>query len=274
MISFLVVSSSTTGAIPNIRHLKTAGNERVSIVKNLVYNERRKILIVGKTGTGKSSLCNILAGLDFNNPMFTVSADAQSCTEHTTLANVYFNGNIIRPISIIDTIGFDDPDRDTDTDIIEDLRTTLKTRCDHVNLFAIAVNGQSPRLEASLVGMIGILQEMFGEPFWSQTVVIFTRLSMKESTKEDRERSAGKTDQKLAQEYLLAVRKKFPSCRALKYLFIDSCRDRSDTTSEQTFQSSMEQLWSMLQGAPELSTDRVKKAQSEKAKLLEQLEKR
>ena len=243
-------------------------------MKNLVYNERRKILIVGKTGTGKSSLCNILAGLDFNNPMFATSADAQSCTEQTNLANVYFNGNIIRPISIIDTIGFDDPDRDTDTDIIEDLRTTLKTRCDHVNLFAIAVNGHSPRLEGSLVGMIGILQEMFGEPFWSQTVVIFTRLSMKESTKEERERSAGKTDQKLAQEYLLAVRKKFPSCRALKYLFIDSSRDRSDTTSEQTFQSSMEQLWSMLQGAPELPTDRVKKAQSEKAKLVEQIENR
>ena len=274
MISFLVVSSSTTGAIPNIRHLKTAGNDRVGVVTNLVDNERRKILIVGKTGTGKSSLCNILAGLDFNNPMFAISADAQSCTEQTNLANVYFNGDVIRPISIIDTIGFDDRDRDTDTDIIRDLETSLKTRCDYVNLFAIAVNGQNPRLDGSLVGMIGIFQEMFGEAFWPQTVVIFTRLSMKESAKADRERIAGKTDQKLAQEYLLAVRKKFPSCRALKYLFIDSCRDRSDTTSEQTFQSSMEQLWSMLQGAPELSTDRVKKAQSEKAKLLEQLEKR
>ena len=241
---------------------------------NLVDNERRKVLIVGKTGAGKSCLCNIIAGLEYNNPMFAISHDAQSCTEHTTFANVNFNGNVNRPISIIDTIGFDDSDRDTDTDIIRDLETSLKARCDYVNLFAIVMKGQSPRLDASLVGTIGMFEDMFSEAFWSQTVVIFTRLSMMAFSKEEREKREGITDEQRALKLMLAVRKKFPSCCKLKYLHIDSCRDRSDATSEQAFQSSMEELWSMLQGASKLPTVQVKKAQSDKSKLLEQLKNR
>ena len=63
---------------------------------------------------------------------------------------------------LIDTIGFDDPRKDTDANIIAELVTKLKNNCDFVNMFAIAVNGQSPRLDGSLVAMIKILQEMFG----------------------------------------------------------------------------------------------------------------
>ena len=242
-------------------------------VLNLVDNGRPKVLIVGKTGTGKSYLCNIIAGIDLNNPLFAISADAQSCTEHTTLANVNFNGDVSRPISIIDTIGFDDPGRN-DNEIIEELRTTLKTRCDHVNLFAIAVSWQNARLDGSLVGMIGVIQEMFSEAFWPQTVVIFTQLSMMAFSKEERESREGITDEKRAKNYIQTFRRSFPRCRALEHLFIDLRRDRSDTTSEQKFQSSMQKLWSMLQGAPELPTDRVKKIQSENDELEIQLQKR
>ena len=68
--------------------------------------------------------------------------------------------------SLIDTIGFDDPSNDTDANIITELVFKLRDRCDHVNLFIIAVNGQNPRLDASLVGMIKIFEGMFGEEFW------------------------------------------------------------------------------------------------------------
>ena len=50
---------------------------------------------------------------------------------------------------------FDDPDSDTDIKIIAKLVTTLKNNC---NLFGSAVNGQSPRLDGSLVAMIRSLR--------------------------------------------------------------------------------------------------------------------
>ena len=65
-------------------------------------------------------------------------------------------GNKERPISVIDTIGFDDPDKDTDVKIISELVEKLRTKVDHVNLFVIAVNGQNPRLDGSLVAMLKI----------------------------------------------------------------------------------------------------------------------
>ena len=68
--------------------------------------------------------------------------------------------------SVIDTIGFDDPSNDTDANIISELVLRLKNSCDHVNLFIIAVNGQNPRLDSSLIGMIRIFEGMFGESFW------------------------------------------------------------------------------------------------------------
>ena len=41
----------------------------------------------------------------------------------------------------------------------------------------------SLRLDESLTGMLNIFQEMFGEGFWKQTVMVFTKLSMKSSSK-------------------------------------------------------------------------------------------
>ena len=39
----------------------------------------------------------------------------------------------------------------------------------------------SLRLDGSLISMIKIFEEMFGEVFWKQAVVVFTRLSLKSS---------------------------------------------------------------------------------------------
>ena len=61
-----------------------------------------------------------------------------------------------RPVSLIDTIGFDDPDKDTDVKIISELVEKLKTKVDFVNLFMIAVNGQNQRLDGSLLAMLKI----------------------------------------------------------------------------------------------------------------------
>ena len=99
---------------------------------------------------------------------------------------------------MVDTIGFDDPNNDTDANIISELVVKLKNNCDHVNLFIVAVNGQNPRLDASLVGMIKIIEGMFGEKFWSQVLLVFTRLQMdSKSIKRRTKNSDGRTDDDL-----------------------------------------------------------------------------
>ena len=67
-------------------------------------------------------------------------------------------GNKERLVSLIDTIGFDDPNNDTDIKIIAELVDKLMNKCDKIHLFIIAVNGQAPRLDGSLVAMITIFQ--------------------------------------------------------------------------------------------------------------------
>jgi len=111
--------------------------------------------VFGKTGTGKSTLCNVLAGKKHDADYFPTSSDPTSCTQETKFANVFLNGDKKKPVSLIDTIGFDD------ATIIAELVVTLKTKCDYVNLFVLAVNGQSPRLDESLLTMIRILEGMF-----------------------------------------------------------------------------------------------------------------
>ena len=75
----------------------------VTVTHSINNNGLKKLLIIGKTGTGKSTLCNVLTGNDPKAKIFPVSSDAESCTQATKFANVWFNGDKSKHISLIDT---------------------------------------------------------------------------------------------------------------------------------------------------------------------------
>jgi len=247
----------------------------VVIVPNLKGNMMKKLLIIGKTGTGKSSLCNRIAGYPANADIFPVSSEATSCTQSTQFGTIKFDGNAERIMSLIDTIGFDDPNNDTDVKIIAELVDKLKNSCDYVNLFAIAVNGQAPRLDGSLVAMIKIFEEMFGEQFWNQCVLLFTRVRMDKKEKRMRLKNTGKSDDDIARDYLKVVESKFRKGGCLNYLFLDACYDEEDEEEIAAFKETMDNLYIMVEEAPKLPTSQVnEKVESENGKLKRQLAER
>ena len=234
---------------------------------NLVSNGRRKILVIGKTGTGKSSLCNVLVGADHDSEAFPVSAEAMSCTQGTVFCDAFFNKDKEWPFSLIDTIGFDDPDKDDDAKIIAELVLKLKNGCDFVNLFVIAVNGQNPRLDGSLVGMIKVFEGMFGQDFWKQVVVLFTRMPMDEKAKKKREKNSKQSDDELAQKYMAEVAKRFKHGKQIDYVFLDSCFDKEDPEEKRCFDQAMDKLLNALNAAKPLPTSKVQEVATEKAAL-------
>ena len=52
----------------------------------------KNVVVIGSTGTGKSSLCNILAGKSHDDDVFPVSAEMASCTNKTTGKTVEWRG--------------------------------------------------------------------------------------------------------------------------------------------------------------------------------------
>jgi len=217
-------------------------------------------------------LCNVITGHAHDSDIFPVSAEAVSCTQSTQFANIFFNDDKRRPIDVIDTIGFDDPKNDTDADIIGELVHMLKHNCDYVNLFMIAVNGQNPRLDGALMGMIRIFEGMFGEGFWKQAVIVFTRVSMDEKNKKKREKNTKQTDDDLAKKYLKVVEEAFPRGQGLQYLFIDACYDEEDSKETDAFKNALEDLWESLQKASELPTTKVREVETESKKLKNAIE--
>ena len=240
----------------------------VVIFNNFKNLPIKVLLLVGKTGTGKSSLCNKISGHPSNSSIFPVSGGAVSCTQSTVLGSAHFNGERDKLVGLIDTIGFDDPNNDTDVRIIADLVDKLKNGCNYVNLFGITVNGQSPRLDGSLLAMIRIFEEMFGEQFWKQCVLVFTHMPMDKKSKRLRKKNRAMSDDEIASEYVGEVAKKFPKSKGLRYLFLDACYDEEDEDEGVEFQRSMQALYQMLSNAPKLNTSEVNEnVKSEHGKL-------
>ena len=53
-------------------------------------NGRKKVLVIGKTGTGKSSLCNVISGHSHDADVFDVSS-APTSKQETQIADVFFD---------------------------------------------------------------------------------------------------------------------------------------------------------------------------------------
>jgi len=208
-----------------------------------------RIVILGGTGVGKSSLANVLIGRDKNyqNPdsdgCFNVGAGTEAVTKATCPQAGSYLGNQKGPkVTIIDTPGFgDDVKRQQTT--IDELVDVLKDDVKYVHVFVIAFNGESPRITIALKGMISLFQKMFGVQFWNNTIFEVTRWAFDPRSVRNR-KEKGESEEKWQEEWNNKFHNEFNISRSinLKAVFIDTFYKESDPNEKQKFDAYTTQL--------------------------------
>ena len=129
-----------------------------------------------------------------------------------------------RPVTLIDSPGFDDPEKNQDAEIISDLVDKLQDM-NEVHQILIAVNGTNPRLDGSMKAMIDIFQRMFTTQIWENIGIVFTKLPMDQASVERWENSSQQSYQEFADAYVGKLKGKFEIKSNIEpeTFFIDSC---------------------------------------------------
>merc|ERR1719239_2007021 len=130
-----------------------------------------RIVIVGATGAGKSSLANAFLGCDprSSDCLFEVCSGHDSCTKQTTYGFGLWLG-IGQNFTIVDTPGFGDSDND-DESLIEEMMDILANVVDHADTFLLLFDGTETRVDASLQNMFQRMTMIFGHSWWDYLVI-------------------------------------------------------------------------------------------------------
>jgi len=132
-----------------------------------------KILLLGKTGVGKSTFANFI--LKYDHDIFEKSGLGHSCTKEIQ-SMIGNQGTILSDILIIDSPGIFDSEKSNE-EIIKKLIIKLKENfAEGLNCILILFNGTDPRFDEYVQRQIELYLKIFPvKNFWSHVSLVFTK---------------------------------------------------------------------------------------------------
>jgi len=209
-----------------------------------------RIVILGATGVGKSSLANVLLGRDknyegeeFQNGCFRVSTGLDSITKDTCADQGYWLGDPdIQRFTIIDTPGFGDKLVEEEK-TIENLVTTLRDQVKYVHVFIIAFKQTDNRMTNSLRSMISLFEKMFGTKFWDNAILEGTHWNHGPDSERIRQASHPPLTEKFwTDEFNRILKTEYNVKKDLKSIFIDTYYHHESAHETEVFNNNSQEL--------------------------------
>jgi len=197
----------------------------------LLPDEPPRLVFVGCTGSGKSSLCTALTGQEKGKSTFKLGKGAQSETyECKSEEHWWFGDEEEGKFLCVDTPGLNDSEgRDEEhiSGIIEKMK-----KLDYVSCIVLVLNGTEPRFHKSLQDVIAKFEEAFcsqrgtqHENFYDNLIVCFQRWKLSEEAELDRKEEKISAES-VANDFRQQFMEKFPQCRntsrPIPCVFVDS----------------------------------------------------
>lgn len=233
-----------------------------------------RIIIIGATGVGKSSLGNVLLGRDrnFNGTnhkhncfkVMGLTNHQSSVTKKTCPDTGNWLGDPQNPrVTIIDTPGFGN-DLLEEEETINNLVNVVKDEIKYIHAFVIAFKQQDNRMSAALRSMINLFQRMFGDQFWSNVILEATHWNFHERSRQLREDSVPKlTREHWKAEFNKLMHDEYGVTVDIPAVFIDSYYDPNHETELNMFQKYTQELWDFATTVPPFQCKDIKVALTE-----------
>jgi len=221
------------------------------------YNSRTtdfpspRIVILGATGAGKSSLANVLLGRDknyeggeFENGCFRVSTGLDSITKDTCADQGYWMGDKDNQMfTVVDTPGFGDQLVEEEK-TIENLVMTLRDEIKYVHVFILAFKQSDNRMTNSLRSMISLFEKMFGKKFWDNAILEATHWNHGEDAIRIRNDSNPPLTEKFwKDEFNNILKREYGLQKDLGAVFIDTFHHDESKHEVEVFANNSRVLW-------------------------------